>query len=105
MPTNKQSTTYRLTDECRAMIRKMSDWHGVADVAVIEAAVRVMYRMGPPTATQEAVAQAMAEVKEDRPVPTENRRGRPRTAPPDPPPPVEPPPKRPRGRPKKGGAT
>jgi hypothetical protein len=40
MPTDKRSTTYRLSEEARTLLERLADHHGINQTAVLEMAIR-----------------------------------------------------------------
>jgi hypothetical protein len=74
MPTDKQPTSYRLSDEAKAMLADIAGWYGTSATGALEIAVRGMYGAGPPQAVP--VSQSVVEEVRERTRP--KKPGRPR---------------------------
>jgi predicted transcriptional regulator len=44
MPTEKRSTTFRLSEEARGLLERLAGHHGIAQTAVLEMAIRELAR-------------------------------------------------------------
>jgi Mg-chelatase subunit ChlI len=67
MTTDKKPTSYRLSDEAKAMVAELTRLLGVSSVDVVEAAIRVLYRWsGRPALTPEQVERAVRDMAEKR---------------------------------------
>jgi predicted transcriptional regulator len=51
MPTEKRSTTFRLSEEARDLLEQLAQRHGITQTAVLEMAIRDLARRDLPTAT------------------------------------------------------
>jgi predicted transcriptional regulator len=52
MPTDKRSTTFRLSEEARQLLERLAEVNGVAQTAVLEMAIRQMARRDLPPAPE-----------------------------------------------------
>lgn len=57
MPTDKRSTTYRLSDEARSYLERLAEHHGINQTAVLEMAIRQMARKDLPTEAEPTPAK------------------------------------------------
>lgn len=83
MPTDKASTTFRLSDRARRDLDELAGWHRISMAAVIELAIGVLHRCGPITATSDDVRAVLAEQQPATVAPQhpgKRPRGRPRKA-------------------------
>jgi hypothetical protein len=61
MPTEKRSTTYRLSEEARRLLEELAAFHGISQTAVLEMSIRQAARQMP--AAEAAKPKARAKRK------------------------------------------